>query len=48
MWPAYRAWYLKEGESARPDLSTCRRMLERWMPELEPLRSSSSLRRATR
>ena len=36
MWPAYRAWYLKEGESARPDLGTCRRMLEKWMPELEP------------
>jgi predicted choloylglycine hydrolase len=36
MWPAYRAWYLKEGEAARPDLSTCRRMLEKWMPELEP------------
>jgi predicted choloylglycine hydrolase len=34
MWPAYRAWYLKDGESARPDLRTCRRMLGRWMPEL--------------
>jgi hypothetical protein len=33
-WPAYRAWYLKDSESARPDLRTCRRMLERWMPEL--------------
>jgi predicted choloylglycine hydrolase len=36
MWPAYRAWYLKEGESARPDLRTCREMLETWMPELVP------------
>ena len=36
MWPAYRGWYLKEGESARPDLSTCRRMLREHMPELVP------------
>ena len=36
MWPAYRAWWLKEGEGARPDLSTCRAMLARWMPELGP------------
>ena len=36
MWPAYRDWYLKEGESARPDLATCRAMLEHWMPELVP------------
>lgn len=36
MWPAYRAWYLKEGEWARPDLATCRAMLQKWMPELEP------------
>src|SRR5579863_835913 len=36
MWPAYRAWYLKEGEGARPDLDTCRQMLNRWMPELGP------------
>jgi predicted choloylglycine hydrolase len=34
MWPAYRDWYLKEGDSARPDLDTCRAMLARWMPEL--------------
>ena len=27
MWPAYRAWWLKEGEWVRPDLSTCRAML---------------------
>jgi predicted choloylglycine hydrolase len=36
MWPAYRDWYLKEGESARPDLATCRTMLRQWMPELVP------------
>ena len=36
MWPAYRAFWLKEGEWARPDLSTCREMLARWMPELVP------------
>jgi predicted choloylglycine hydrolase len=34
MWPAYRSWYLKEGEDARPDLATCRAMLGHWMPEL--------------
>jgi predicted choloylglycine hydrolase len=34
MWPAYRAWYLQEGEAARPDLDTCRRALARHMPEL--------------
>jgi predicted choloylglycine hydrolase len=34
MWPAYRSWYLKDGEAARPDLGTCRSMLETWMPEL--------------
>jgi predicted choloylglycine hydrolase len=36
MWPAYRTWYLKDGESARPDLATCRRMLADSMPELGP------------
>jgi predicted choloylglycine hydrolase len=36
MWPAYRSWYLKEGEAARPSLSTCRAELERHMPELVP------------
>ena len=36
MWPAYRDWYLKEGEHARPDLASCRAMLKRWMPELVP------------
>jgi predicted choloylglycine hydrolase len=36
MWPAYRTWYLREGDEARPDLATCQRMLDRWMPELVP------------
>ena len=36
MWPGYRAWYLREGESARPDRATCRAALERHMPELVP------------
>jgi hypothetical protein len=36
MWPAFRAWYLKEGDSARPDLATCRHMLAEHMPELVP------------
>ena len=36
MWPAYRAWYLKEGSAGRPDLAACRRALTRHMPELVP------------
>ncbi len=34
MWPAYRAWYLQDGEEKRPALETCRQMLTRHMPEL--------------
>jgi predicted choloylglycine hydrolase len=34
MWPAYRTWYLGDGEAERPDVATCRRMLSRHMPEL--------------
>jgi predicted choloylglycine hydrolase len=34
MWPTYRAWYLRDGESERPDLAACRRALARHMPEL--------------
>jgi len=37
MWPTYRAWYLQEGRSKRPDLATCRRALRRHMPELVPI-----------
>jgi predicted choloylglycine hydrolase len=36
MWPGYRAWYLQEGDAARPDYATCRRMLQEHMPELMP------------
>lgn len=34
MWPSYRAWYLRDGDDARPDLATCRERLHRHMPEL--------------
>lgn len=34
MWPAYRAWYLRDGGDARPDLATCRKRLRQYMPEL--------------
>ena len=33
-WPAYRAWYLQDGDGARPDLATARAQLSRHMPEL--------------
>ena len=37
MWPAYRSWYLKEGEDGAPEpLRACRRMLDEHMPELVP------------
>jgi predicted choloylglycine hydrolase len=35
-WPAYRAWYLRDGDAARPSYLACRRMLETHMPELVP------------
>ena len=35
-WPAYRAWYLREGEAARPSYVQCRRMLREHLPELLP------------
>jgi predicted choloylglycine hydrolase len=35
-WTGYRAWYLGEGESARPSLDKARGMLGRHMPELMP------------
>jgi predicted choloylglycine hydrolase len=37
MWPTYRAWYLRDGGSERPDLRSCRKALERHMPELVPM-----------
>lgn len=36
-WPAYRAWYLDEGESARPTYLECVTALKKYMPELFPL-----------
>jgi predicted choloylglycine hydrolase len=33
-WPAYRAWYLRDGDDARPDLATARAQLTEHMPEL--------------
>lgn len=39
-WPAYRAWYLGEGDDARPDLLACRSVLELYMPELMPAYNS--------
>jgi predicted choloylglycine hydrolase len=35
-WPAYRAWYLRDGEAARPSFVRCRRMLREHLPELVP------------
>ncbi|MFP5346070.1 MAG: C45 family autoproteolytic acyltransferase/hydrolase [Actinomycetes bacterium] len=36
-WPAWRSWYLREGDRARPSLAECRRQLTRHMPELMPV-----------
>jgi predicted choloylglycine hydrolase len=36
MWPAYRAWYLQEGDTPRPTYAVCRRALADHMPELLP------------
>ncbi|MBS1303856.1 C45 family peptidase [Loktanella sp. SALINAS62] len=36
-WPAYRDWWMREGEHARPTYAECRRQLARHMPELLPL-----------
>ncbi|MBL0921859.1 MAG: hypothetical protein IBJ10_06995 [Phycisphaerales bacterium] len=33
-WPAYLAWFLREGEAARPSYLECRAALKRHMPEL--------------
>jgi predicted choloylglycine hydrolase len=35
-WPTYRAWFLREGEAARPSYATSVRMLRAHMPELMP------------
>lgn len=36
-WPAYRRWWLSEGDAARPGLADCRTALGAHMPELLPL-----------
>lgn len=36
-WPHYRAWFLREGEAARPSYATSVRMLRAHMPELLPV-----------
>lgn len=36
-WPAYRHWWLAEGDSARPTYRVCARALETHMPEIVPL-----------
>jgi predicted choloylglycine hydrolase len=35
-WAGYRAWYLREGDVARPPLGAAEQMLRRHMPELAP------------
>jgi predicted choloylglycine hydrolase len=35
-WPAYEAWYLRDGDAARPSYLGCRHALETHMPELVP------------
>ena len=36
-WPAYKAWYLHEGITARPTYLQCRRAIRAHMPELAPI-----------
>ena len=36
LWPAYRAWFLIQGDAARPTYARCIKQLRRYMPELEP------------
>jgi len=35
-WPAYRQWYLRDGDRARPGFLMCRKALRDYMPELVP------------
>ncbi len=37
MWPAYRRWFLREGDAARPSYGASKKMLARYMPELVPI-----------
>ena len=36
-WPAYRAWYLRDGDAARPSYAVARSMLRAHMPQLVPV-----------
>ncbi len=36
-WPGYRAWFLRQGDQARPTYADSRRMLKQYMPELVPI-----------
>lgn len=36
-WPAFRRWYLLEGDAARPRYADCLRMLRQHMPEMVPI-----------
>jgi predicted choloylglycine hydrolase len=36
-WPAYRAWYLRDGDAGRPSADVAALMLRRHMPELVPV-----------
>jgi predicted choloylglycine hydrolase len=36
-WPAFRVWYLRDGDAARPSYAVVRRNLEQHMPELVPI-----------
>jgi predicted choloylglycine hydrolase len=35
-WPAYRAWFLRDGDAARPSYAVARARLREYMPELVP------------
>ncbi|WP_063807569.1 C45 family autoproteolytic acyltransferase/hydolase [Burkholderia cepacia] len=35
-WPAYRQWFLRDGDRARPSYLMCRKALRDYMPELLP------------
>jgi predicted choloylglycine hydrolase len=35
-WPAYRRWYLRDGEEARPSYAECHRRIREHLPELLP------------
>ena len=37
LWPAYRRWWLSDGDEARPSFLACRRALKKHMPEFLPV-----------